>query len=49
MVSLLGDRVIDVPEYVYAYRYDNGGDAEEDIRIRSNIWGQGRDPSYRQD
>ncbi|CAK9092902.1 Carbon catabolite repressor protein 4 homolog 1 (CCR4 homolog 1) [Durusdinium trenchii] len=41
MVSLLGDRVIDVPEYTYAYRYDNGGDIEEDIRIRANIWGQG--------
>eukprot|EP00434_Breviolum_minutum_P032198 symbB.v1.2.028478.t1/scaffold3023.1/size65105/3 len=41
MVSLLDDRVVDVPEYVYAYRYDHGGDVEEDLKLRSNIWGQG--------
>ncbi|CAJ1424595.1 unnamed protein product [Effrenium voratum] len=30
-------RVIDVPEYVYAYRFDNGGDLDEDIRIRFTL------------
>ncbi|CAE7744887.1 hypothetical protein AK812_SmicGene2605 [Symbiodinium microadriaticum] len=40
LVSLLGDRVLDVPEYGYAYRYDDSG-TDEELRIRSNIWGQG--------
>eukprot|EP00435_Cladocopium_sp_Y103_P006263 s4237_g2.t1 len=41
LVSLLGDRVVDVPEYVYAYQYDSGGDFEGDMKLRANIWGQG--------
>jgi len=45
LVSLLGDRVLDVPEYDYAYQFDhppqNEALREEEARLRSQIWGQG--------
>ncbi|CAE8611136.1 unnamed protein product, partial [Polarella glacialis] len=41
LVSLLGDQVIDVPEYEYAYELESGGDQDAEASLRSNIWGQG--------
>jgi len=44
LVSLLGDSVIDVPEYDYAYSYEPWelqADPDLEFRVRQELWGQG--------
>eukprot|EP00927_Polykrikos_kofoidii_P072457 TRINITY_DN68573_c0_g1_i1.p1 TRINITY_DN68573_c0_g1~~TRINITY_DN68573_c0_g1_i1.p1 ORF type:complete len:530 (-),score=53.27 TRINITY_DN68573_c0_g1_i1:47-1636(-) len=41
LVSVLGDDVIDVPTYEYAYKYPGPLYSPEEYRLRYDMWGQG--------